>query len=103
MESEKKLTITLRKLVVSVTPYDASGSIRFVLPKPICDKYKKAGIKFDESPFVFRETDKGFLMMPLTEYLRDKGVQGVPFGQLSGLSLTEIGERINRIAERNEA
>lgn len=103
MASERTITLRLGKRVISVTPFDARGSKRLTIPVPIREKYEKSGVKLEEFPFVFIENDKGFLMMSLQDYLADKDVQGkgLAFAHLSGMSLKEIAERINKIAEGN--
>jgi hypothetical protein len=79
---EKEITLKLRKIVGAQTPFWQGGSFRMILPKWISRKYCHKGMRksinkncgLDQIPFVFIETNKGILMMPLKDLISDSDI-----------------------------
>jgi len=107
--SEKEVKIKLLKMIDSKTPYWQQGSFRMILPRILVRKYGHIGSKqpitrdcgLEDVPFVFIETDKGILIMPLKEALKDPDMmKGLAFAPTSGLSLKEVSKLIHEEAEK---
>lgn len=112
------MKVKIKQIVGAQTPFWQGGSFRMVLPKWIARKYCHLGMRksinkkcgLDQIPFVFIETNKGILMMPLKDLISDSEVSRkmqklIATGEeLLGHSLTEdeIKELIGSL-ERKES
>ncbi len=96
---ESRITIVMKKISGCNTPFWQSG-YRILIPKAIVKKYeKKYGRSMNEIPLVFIETDKGVLLKPLPDCMNNPEMNGVQFAPLLGLTMEEMPEAINEIAE----
>jgi len=78
MEKEKnKITIEIKEILGSASPFSQGGSWRLTIPKRVVAKYEVEKRKREEPyiSFVFVDTDKGLLLLPLSKIVTPENLR----------------------------
>jgi hypothetical protein len=74
---QEEITLKVRRMLGAASPYVQGGSLRITLPRQISSVYgldKRSLRELERKVFVFFETDKGILLMPLERVVEQEGL-----------------------------
>ncbi len=73
--AQEEITLKMRRVLGAASPYSQGGSLRITLPRQVAQMYgleKWSFKELEKKVFVFVETDKGILVVPLEKVLELK-------------------------------